>query len=576
MPDALTQYRQANAPLPTTTLGWPLYGAGLAALGKGGAPVGYPVPEYGPDELLVRHDAAGLCFSDLKQVQMGAQHPRLLGRQLMIDPVLPGHEAALTVLAVGANLRDQYRPGQRFAVQPDIWWRGQSTPYGYRLPGAFQQYNVLGGPVLAGDGGCNLIPIPASMGYAAAALTEPWACVEASYRMTYRTQFKPGGAACFIGGQDSRWGYHLDALWDGDHPPSRVVCAGVPHDLAGRLQRLAGESGVEIAERGVDEVLSQGNAWDDIVTLDCDAARINLAAAALANAGILAIISGSRPAGTVELDLGRLHYDDIFCCGSTGLNLDDAYRRTPARTELMPGGVTWIIGAGGPMGRMHLQRCLEGASRPSLVLATDVSAERVAHLRASFEELARTQGVDLRALNPASEGAALSLALADSEQRGGIHDALIMAPGAELIAGILPYLAPGAVVNLFAGLKRGATVPIDPWLICGPQQVRFIGHSGSALADQVAIVERAVAGHLAPERSVAAVGGLRQVGDGMRAMADAAFPGKIVIYPMAPDFPLTALSDLRAVLPAAYERLGVGGSWTFAAEEAFLSALLPG
>jgi hypothetical protein len=130
-------------------------------------------------------------------------------------------------------------------------------------------------------------------------------------------------------------------------------------------------------------------------------------------------------------------------------------------------------------------------------------------------------------------------------------------------------------VNLFAGLKRGTELSVDASLICGPQQVRFVGHSGSALAEQVAIVDRAAAGRLAPERSVVAVGGFRQVADGMRAMSNASFPGKIVIYPMIPDFPLTTLTDLRAVLPRVDERLGAGRTWTPAAEAEFLSALLP-
>ena len=146
-----------------------------------------PRPEPGPDQILVRNDAAGLCFSDVKVIQMGAEHPRLTGRDLTANPLVPGHEASVTVVAVGAGLAGQYRVGQRFAVQPDIWCDGRSLPYGYALDGAFQQYSLLGREILAGDAGSYLVPIPDEMSYAAAALTEPWACVEASYRATYRT-----------------------------------------------------------------------------------------------------------------------------------------------------------------------------------------------------------------------------------------------------------------------------------------------------------------------------------------------------------------------------------------------------
>ena len=166
-------------------------------------------------------------------------------------------------------------------------------------------------------------------------------------------------------------------------------------------------------------------------------------------------------------------------------------------------------------------------------------------------------------------------ALAVAEVQGGIHDVQVLAADPDVVVEATHHLAPGGVVNLFAGLKRGTTAPINAWLIYGPAQVRLIGHSGSGLDDQIAIVERAAAGHLAPERCVSAIGGLRQVPDGLEAMLAATYPGKIVIFPAVPDFPLTALPDLREALPVVYAKLADGRTWTAAAEEAFLEAMLP-
>ena len=58
-------------------------------------------------------------------------------------------------------------------------------------------------------------------------------------------------------------------------------------------------------------------------------------------------------------------------------------------------------------------------------------------------------------------------------------------------------------------------------------------------------------------------------------MLAATYPGKIVIFPAVPDFPLTALPDLRETLPGVYAKLAGGRTWTAAAEEAFLEAMLP-
>ena len=256
-------------------------------------------------------------------------------------------------------------------------------------------------------------------------------------------------------------------------------------------------------------------------------------------------------------------------------DLDVAYQGTPVRATLQPGGAAWIAGAGGAMGRMHVQRALESADPPRLVLATEVSAERADDLLRSFGSLAESRGVTLVVINPDDAPRDFATALSMAEVQGGLNDVQVLAADPSVVVEATRHLAPGGVVNLFAGLKRGTTAPINAWLIYGPAQIRLIGHSGSGLDDQIAIVERTAAGHLAPERCVSAIGGLRQVPDGLEAMLAATYPGKIVIFPAVPDFPLTALPDLREALPVVYAKLADGRTWTAAAEEAFLEAMLP-
>ena len=75
--DKLTEYREAAAPLPDAYWLWPLYGKGFENLGLDGGPIRVPKPSYGPDQLLVRHDACGICFSDVKVIRAGGAHPRV-------------------------------------------------------------------------------------------------------------------------------------------------------------------------------------------------------------------------------------------------------------------------------------------------------------------------------------------------------------------------------------------------------------------------------------------------------------------------------------------------------------------
>jgi len=194
----LAAYRRGDAPLPSSYWLWPLYGAGLENLGRDEQPIQVPTPACGPDQLLVRHDAVGLCFSDTKVIKAGETHPRLGGRDMKANPVVLGHEVALTVLRVGDNLKDRYQPGQRFIIQADIYYKGVGLAYGYVLQGGLSQYNVVGPEVLDGDEGSYLLPMQLQTGYAQAALTEPWACVVASYTVEYRSGWKPGGVALIV------------------------------------------------------------------------------------------------------------------------------------------------------------------------------------------------------------------------------------------------------------------------------------------------------------------------------------------------------------------------------------------
>ena len=127
-------YRSHNYPLPEENWAWNLYGAGLESMGREGQPENFSIPEPGDDQLLVRIDSVGVCFSDVKILKQGGAHPKLYNRDLANDPTRLGHEVSLTIVKVGKNLQSQYQPGQRLAVQPDIYQQGKSTAYGYTNP----------------------------------------------------------------------------------------------------------------------------------------------------------------------------------------------------------------------------------------------------------------------------------------------------------------------------------------------------------------------------------------------------------------------------------------------------------
>jgi threonine dehydrogenase-like Zn-dependent dehydrogenase len=177
---------------PATHLRWNLYGAGLENLGRDGKPERLPLPQPAPNEILVRINAVGICFSDLKILRLGEAHPKI-ARNLRTHPAVMGHEICCTVAQVGEALQGRFQVGERYIVQADVYVNGRVQAVGYALDGGYSQYTVFGEPVLNGDAGCYLLRCPDRLSDAEAALVEPWACVVASYRIQPRPTPQPNG-----------------------------------------------------------------------------------------------------------------------------------------------------------------------------------------------------------------------------------------------------------------------------------------------------------------------------------------------------------------------------------------------
>ena len=570
MSDKLVRYQRGDEPNKRANRLWPLYGAGMENLGRDGKPIEAPLPEYGPDELLVRHDACGLCFSDIKVISLGQEHPRIY-RDIKQDPVVLGHEVALTVVGVGEDLRGQYKVGDRFIVQADIFVQGKTYAYGYMYQGGLSKYGVIDQRILNGDDGNYLIPVRPETGYAESALTEPWACVIAAYQLEYRTALKRGGTTWVIGapGSDTRY-YTISRGFDENSAPGRLLLTNVPTDFARWLEERAKKLGVEvtpvpdIANPPVEKV-------DDIVVLGADPDLIEAVSPRLGQFGILAILADAPLARPVNVDVGRVHYDRWLYVGSAGTDIAAAYGDVPARPKLRPGGRAWFVGAGGPMGRMHVQRAIQLTDGPGIIVCSDVSDLRLDDLCTSFAGEAAAKSIEFICLNP-TDKAAYQAGLARFKEQG-FDDIVVLAPVPAVISDAATYLAPKGIMNIFAGVGRGTMARLDLSDIY-LKSVRVFGHSASTIADLRLMLQQAESGQLSPNRSVAAIGSLSAARDGLQAVKDTTFPGKIVIFPHIKEMPLTALLDLKDRLPSVHAKLRDGREWTTEAEREFLRIML--
>ena len=557
---------------------WPLYGAGLENFGLDGRPVRWPVPRPAADQILVRSDAVGLCYSDVKVIRQGGSHPRLYNRDLRTNPVVQGHEVTLTVVAVGEAWRNRFTPGQRFALQADIYYRGLNLAYGYVFMGGLAQYSLLGPAILDGDEGSYTLPVPPGLGYAEVALTEPWACVEAAYVPRRRLHIKPGGVLWLLGRPGLEGAPYQIGQTFAHGLPTRIVATNVPDALCCQVAWPEAEIRNDIAPADY-AALMQAEApggFDDVIVLDPDPERLDALPPVVAPGATIALI-GERPVGRpVRVDAGRIHYDYVTYLGARGWDVSAAYGAARNRAELRRGGVAWVVGGGGPMGRMHLQRMLEMPDGPARVVVAETNLARQPELLTDFGPLARARGIELTLLNPKlMPPQAFQDALTQAHGGRGFDDIVVIVASVPAIEAAMPHLAADGLLVVFGGLARGTTAQLDlSNIYLGGSQMT--GSAGATIRDQTNVLNKVAAGHLSTASAVAAVGGLDAARDGMQGLMDGRFPGKMVIYPQIESFPLTALADLKGSAPAVYDRLGEGGTWTREAEAEFLRVFAPG
>jgi threonine dehydrogenase-like Zn-dependent dehydrogenase len=481
---------------------------------------------------------------------------------------------ALTIIKVGKNLAlaGNYQPGQRLAVQPDIYQNGLSTAYGYTIPGGLVQYHLIGTEVLETDAGACLLPVDDSMGYAESALLEPWGCVAAAYTQRRRLDPKTGGTLWIIGQPDDTTEFTFSKGLDA---PATIILTDVPSSI----KRLASATQAKVIERNnlaidgyetVSHEFTDGKGFDDIVMLNPTSANVvGQIARLIARRGTLNLV-GTKPLdGLVQVDFGRLHYDYIAFVGNDTLDIGASYGEGPNRCDLRPNGTAVFVGAGGPMGQMHVQRALELPEGPKLIIATEISDERLQTLIDMFSPLAEKQSRTLLIFNPNTAKRSFHDFVMQATDGQGADDVVVSVPIAALMEEADTVMKPDGMLVFFAGVPDGTMGMVNLSNVY-LSNAQYTGTSGLTINDQALVMERRMEGTLSPGRSVAAIGGLETAAEAIQSVMDSRYPGKVVIFPQIHNLPLTSLKELQERLPDVAAKLGEDMMWTTDAEEALI------
>lgn len=338
-----------------------------------------PVPRIGPDQILARVDAAGVCTSILKLVEQGPDHTFLNGWDLTQWPIILGDEGAVTLMKIGENLKSQYQPGQRFAIQPAVAvppivhrerYRNQAegmnkVAVGYTLGGNLAQYICIQEEVLQGQ--C-LVPLPTDgMSYFGVSMAEPISCVYSAQQRNYhllkpgphaerepQLGLLPGGVSVVVGaGAMGRMHAELALRFN----PSALIVTDLQQERLDRMQQNLGgkakEKGTRLFCVTSDKLemtltnVSAGRGADDMILAVGIQAVQQHALGLLADGGAVNFFGG-LPKGKhmLELDALAVHYREIKCVGSSGGDPSDmvATLQAIADGDVDPGN--YVAGVG--------------------------------------------------------------------------------------------------------------------------------------------------------------------------------------------------------------------------------------
>lgn len=276
-----------------------------------------PDPVAGPGEILVRVKRAFVCGTDLRMYRngkpgIGPENPRVLG-----------HELAGTVEHAAPDVNG-YSTGMRVAVAPNYGCGvcdrcvsgntqlcAQQKAIGISVDGGFAE--VVRVPALAVQQG-NVVHLPDTVSFNAAALAEPFSCVYNAYE---KIGINPGDRVLVIGAGPigvmhakiarlaGAGAIYLNDLSEERLALAASVVPGVEPifttDLKGEIERRTGGDGV------------------DLVITAASVAAIQEIAFSLAGMNGRIMFFGGLPKGrsTVSLDTNEIHYKQLTVSGTT-------------------------------------------------------------------------------------------------------------------------------------------------------------------------------------------------------------------------------------------------------------------
>lgn len=304
----------------------------------------FELPPIKDNEILARVISDSICMSSYKAAKQGADHKRIPD-DIHIHPTIIGHEFAGELVEVGKKWHNQFKPGDKFSIQPALNYKGtlDAPGYSFRYIGGDATYIIIPNEVM--EMNC-LLPY-SGKDFFLASLSEPLSCIIGAFHASYHTDYgsyvhsmgiRERGNLALLAGVGPMGLGAIDYAIHCDRRPGLLVVTDIDDE---RLKRAARVHTIDDARKnGVDlkyintlhmtdpsshlRDITGGKGYDDVFVFAPVRQVVEQADRILGFDGCLNFFAGPEdPNFSALFNFYNVHYAFTHIVGTSGGNTDD-------------------------------------------------------------------------------------------------------------------------------------------------------------------------------------------------------------------------------------------------------------
>ncbi len=302
----------------------------------------FELPAITEDEILAKVISDSLCMSSYKAAIQGSDHKRVPDN-VAENPIIIGHEFCGEVVELGKNVAHLANPGDKFTVQPAMFYKGSLESPGYSYPyyGGDATYIIIPKEVFI----TNCFLKYEGDAFYFGSLAEPMSCIIGGFHCCFHTKYGSyvhemgiveGGKMAVLAGVGPMGLGTIDYALHCNRRPSLLVVTDIDNVRLARARSIYSEEyaksiGVELhyvntAEKDEAYVLSLtgGTGFNDVFVMAPVKPVVEMGDRLLGQDGCMNFFAGpTNTKFTAEFNFYNVHYAATHLCSNSGGNTDD-------------------------------------------------------------------------------------------------------------------------------------------------------------------------------------------------------------------------------------------------------------